>query len=130
MAESMTHLLDTNVIINHIHLNIPPPFPDHASLAISVITLGELLYGIKRSSSHKKMISWLDSFMSEHSISIQPITQAIIETFVDIKIELEKRGEKLADFDLLIAATAIEHNLTLVTANTKHFSRIRGLALA
>lgn len=125
----MTHLLDTDVIINHIHTNITPPFPDDASLAMSVITLAELLYGIERSSNPTKMRSWLDAFISEQSVAVIPVSKTGVETFVRIKIMLEKRGEKLADFDLLIAATAIEHNLTLISGNKKHFQRIRGLSL-
>lgn len=130
MAHDMTHLLDTDVVINHIHAAILPPFPDDASLAMSVITLAELLYGIHRSSNPSKMLSWLDGFISKQSIAILSIDKATVELFTQTKLTLEKRGEKLADFDLLIAATALEHHLTLVTANKKHFSRIRGLSLA
>ena len=60
---------------------------------------------------------------------ILPITEAIIKRFITIKLLMETGGEKLADFDLLIAATAIEHNLTLITG-TKTFQRIKGLTLA
>lgn len=130
MAHDMTHILDTDVIINHIHAATLPPFPNNASLAISVITLAELLYGIHRSSNPSKMLSWLDGFISEQSIAILPIDKATVELFTQTKLALEKRGEKLADFDLLIAATALEHNLTLITGNKKHFSRIPGLTLA
>ncbi|MBI4066501.1 type II toxin-antitoxin system VapC family toxin [Candidatus Gottesmanbacteria bacterium] len=59
-----------------------------------------------------------------------PITEAIVKRFIAIKLQTETKGEKLADFDLLIAATALEHNLALVTKNTKHFQRIKGLLLA
>lgn len=130
MAHDMTHLLDTDVIINHIHAAILPPFPNNASLAISVITLAELLYGIHRSPNPSKMLSWLDDFISEQSIAILPIGKATVELFTQTKLTLEKRGKKLEDFDLLIAATALEHHLTLVTGNKKHFSRIPCLTFA
>jgi tRNA(fMet)-specific endonuclease VapC len=42
---------------------------------------------------------------------------------------LEKSGSRLDDFDLTIASCALAHNLTLVTNNLKHFSRIEGLKI-
>ena len=47
-----------------------------------------------------------------------------------LKASLKKSGAPLDDFDLVIAACAMIHNLTLVTNNTKHFSSIDGLELA
>ncbi len=46
-----------------------------------------------------------------------------------LKTELEAAGTPLADADLLIAGTALEHGMTLVTGNTKHFTRIPALQL-
>jgi tRNA(fMet)-specific endonuclease VapC len=57
------------------------------------------------------------------------ITRSTIETFTDVKLALEKKGEVIEDFDLLIAATALSLNYTLVTNNVRHFERIRGLQL-
>jgi predicted nucleic acid-binding protein len=47
-----------------------------------------------------------------------------------LKASLEKSGNRLDDFDLTIASCALAHNLTLVTNNLKHFSRIEGLKIA
>jgi tRNA(fMet)-specific endonuclease VapC len=58
------------------------------------------------------------------------VTQSVIETFAGIKANLETAGTPLDDMDVLIAATALSHNLTLVTNNEKHFSRIPGVAVA
>lgn len=55
------------------------------------------------------------------------ITPAIMDTFGSIKAELVKKGAIIDDMDLLIASTAITHNLTLVTNNEKHFQRVAGL---
>ena len=49
--------------------------------------------------------------------------------FGNLKAELETIGLRVDDADLLIAATAIIYKATLVTANTKHFSRFKGLKL-
>ena len=67
-----------------------------------------------------------------HIRNIFPIIeldQGIIEVFGNIKAKQEKKGERLADMDLLIAATALYMNMTLVTNNIKHFSKIDGLSL-
>ena len=54
----------------------------------------------------------------------------VIAEFGRMKAELEIKGERLDDFDLLIAATASVNGFILVTRNTKHFKRIKGLKIA
>jgi tRNA(fMet)-specific endonuclease VapC len=56
-----------------------------------------------------------------------PIDTPVIETFSALKVRLERDGKRLDDFDVLIAATAIVLNYTLVTNNVKHFARIADL---
>jgi len=51
------------------------------------------------------------------------------ENFGMLKASLEKSGTRLDDFDLAIASCALAHNLTLVTNNLKHFSRLEGLKI-
>ena len=55
--------------------------------------------------------------------------EAINELFCEMKATLEKSGMTIDDADLYIAACARIHGLTLVTNNTKHFKRIKGLKL-
>ena len=52
-----------------------------------------------------------------------------METYGEYKALLSKSGKLIDDMDMLIAATAITHNLILVTNNAKHFSRIKGLEI-
>jgi predicted nucleic acid-binding protein len=54
----------------------------------------------------------------------------IIATLFVLSASLQKSGNPLDDFDLIIAATALAHNLILVTNNTSHFNRIEGLKLS
>ena len=50
-----------------------------------------------------------------------------MEIFGEIKSDLEKKDNRIEDMDILIAATALSYNLTLVTNNIKHFSNIDDL---
>lgn len=52
-----------------------------------------------------------------------------MERFAETRALLRRRGQGLADFDLLIAATALRHDLTLMTFNFRHFERVPGLKL-
>lgn len=125
----MTHLFDSDIIIFHLKDNYTLPITLVTPPAISVITYAELLYGLKKSKNPKQRERF-DSMLRDLQMVILPVTPAIIERFIAIKVPLESKGEKLEDFDLLIAATALEHNLTLITGNKKHFSRVPGLSLA
>ena len=52
-----------------------------------------------------------------------------LDFYAKEKARLEKKGAKIDDFDLLIAATAVRNNLILITNNTKHFKRIHRLTI-
>ena len=126
----MTHLLDTDVIVNHIRKIEQIELPKTTQLAISIISHAELLYGTEKTFNPKKIGRDLEVVISKLAIRIINLDYKIIKLFAHIKVNLEKSGERLEDFDLLIAATALEHDLILVTANYRHFSRIPKLKLA
>lgn len=52
-----------------------------------------------------------------------------LETYGNLRYKLERVGLKTSDMDLLIGATAIHNNLTLVTGNVKHFERMPDLRI-
>jgi tRNA(fMet)-specific endonuclease VapC len=127
----MAYLVDTDILIylikgNHV---IDRRIMETESIpkAISVITFGELLFGAKKSIQKEKNIAIV--YRLSEVFPIIEINRSTIETFTEIKATLEKDGEKIEDFDLLIAATALSMNYTLVTNNTKHYQRIEGLKL-
>jgi tRNA(fMet)-specific endonuclease VapC len=97
----------------------------HDPLQISVISLMELYYGAYK--SQKKNANIAKVRRIEKSFPTIPVDFFISETFGMIKSQLESKGTPLDDFDLIIAATALTHNLVLVTNNEKHFRRIDGL---
>ncbi len=53
----------------------------------------------------------------------------IMEKFAEIRALLRRRGELISDFDILLGATALHHDLTVLTYNKRHFERIPDLKL-
>jgi len=127
----MPYLIDTDILIHSIKGNetVNRNIAKYAAIpkAISIITLGELLYGAKKSLQRDKNTSII--YRLAEIFPVVGITRSTIETFADVKLALEKKGEAIEDFDLLIAATALSLNYTLVTNNLGHFQRIKGLQL-
>ncbi len=99
----------------------------HDPLKISSITIMELYYGAFKSQRTAGNLAKVKTL--EHTIDIISVGLETAELFGMIKAQLETKGKRLDDFDLIIAACALAHNLTLVTNNTDHFSRITDLKL-
>ncbi len=127
----MAYLIDTDIVINSIKGNkkVNQRISEYAAIpkAISIITFGELLYGAKKSLQRDKNTSVV--YRLAEIFPIVGITRSTIEAFTDVRLALDLKGERIEDFDLLIAATALSLNYTLVTNNTKHYKRIEGLRL-
>jgi predicted nucleic acid-binding protein len=96
-------------------------------LAISIITYGEIYEGIYYGSNRNAIETAFRGFI--RTTKVLPLSRLTMERFAHIRGDLRKQGQLLADMDLLIAATAITHNLTLVTGNKRHFARIPGLTI-
>ena len=125
-------LLDTDTIIYNMkgNVDVQNNLRRHIndSISISVITLMELYYGARK--SQKVAINLAKIKTLEQSIETIPVGLESTEIFGLLKAQPEIEGNRLDDFDLIIASCAMAHNLTLVTNNTKHFQRIDGLKLA
>jgi len=124
-------LLDTDTIIYNLKGNeaIKRNLQDHFEdpMKICVITLMELYFGAYKS---KKIIENLSKIRTiENAFEIISADSECAEIFGMLKASLKQSGTLLDDFDLIIASCAMTKNLTLVTNNTKHFSRIDGLKL-
>jgi tRNA(fMet)-specific endonuclease VapC len=93
---------------------------------VSEITLAELHFGAHYSTNyeqHRHDVHRITSFAS-----VIPISD-VIELYGRERARLQKLGTPIADFDLLIATTAVQHNMVLVTNNTKHHARVTDLRL-
>jgi tRNA(fMet)-specific endonuclease VapC len=127
----MSYLIDTDIIIYGVKGNsiVQRLFLQNERIpkAISVITYGELLLGAKKSKNVGKNLAVV--YRIKELFPIVAIDNAVIETFSDIKVAMQKAGSPVDDMDLLIAATALTMNYTLVTSNEKHFRRIKGLRI-
>ncbi|MEO5952584.1 MAG: PIN domain-containing protein, partial [Chloroflexia bacterium] len=58
-----------------------------------------------------------------------PLTDDVVEQAADIYASLHRTGQLIGEVDTLIAATALVHNLVLVTNNERHFNRVPGLQI-
>lgn len=125
----MAYLIDTDILIYSLKDNqlVQKHFRENANLPkfISVITHAELVYGARKSKHVEKNLAVV-SRLAE-IFPILDVSVSVAETFGNIKSNLVARGVAISDMDLLIGATALVYNLTIVTNNEKHFKRIPGL---
>ena len=93
---------------------------------ISEITLAELKFGVENSDKPEKNRKVVANFLT--GVKILPIFHAL-DLYAMEKARLRKAGTPVDDFDLLIGVTSVAHKLTMVTNNTNHFKRIKGIKL-
>ncbi len=118
----MSYLIDTNIIGELCRHN-----PDANVLAwankvsrvsISVITVDEIMYGLKRK-PNVRILTWMQEFFKHHSII--PISESIAYRSGELRGQLSVRGIVCHQADMLIAATADIYGMSLVTRNTRDF---------
>lgn len=124
-------LLDTNIIIFTIKRrpsSLLPKFNQHASqLAISAITLAELVFGAEKSMNPTKNLATVNDFVSR--LTVLPYDELAAFHYGDIRASLEKQGKRIGENDLHIAAHARSKGLIVVTNNTREFERVEGLRI-
>lgn len=127
----MSYLIDTDIIVYSLKGDeaVIDRFEETRNVAkvISVITCGELVYGARKSKHIQKNLA--TTRRVSELFPMIPITGAILDIFGEIKAELSRKGLTVDDMDLLIGATALTHNLTLVTNNVRYFEKIQGLQI-
>lgn len=128
----MKYLLDTNACIKYINgdsesvkLKLQSFKPE--DIVLCSIVKSELIYGVLKSKNKTKNRERLDLFFTPFdSLSFDDSCAAI---YSEIRAALEKKGSIIGAYDMQIAAVAIHNNLTLITHNTKEFSRIAELKI-
>jgi tRNA(fMet)-specific endonuclease VapC len=90
----------------------------------SIVVIGELLYGARLSTSAETNLALVTSFAS--SITVLPCDRVTAEAYARLKQGLRAKGRPIPDNDLWIAATAVQHGLTLISRDA-HFEGIEEL---
>lgn len=126
------YLLDSNIciyIINQRPLSVVETIKrcQPNQIKLSSISLGELEYGVSKSANRLRNRTALLSFSS--CFDIIDFTGEDAEIYGTLRAGLERVGQVIGPYDLQIAAQAISRRLTLVTNNTREFSRIPDLSL-
>ena len=127
----MAYLIDTDTIIFALRgdSSVLAKFEENKNLpfSISMITYAELVFGAKRSQNEQKNMIKVNHIRDIYPI--EELNEGVIEVFADIKAKMFDKAIRIEDMDLLIAATAIYNELTLVTNNTKHFENVPNLKI-
>lgn len=125
------YLLDTNIISDMIRNPSGQVASrigrlDAGAICTSIVVAAELRYGCAKKGS-AKLLARVESLLA--TIPVLPLDVPADTEYGGIRAELEAAGQPIGANDLLIGAHACALGLTLVTDNTKEFSRIRGLTL-
>lgn len=128
----MRYLLDTCVVSDFvkgdhstmIRFRQTPP----TEIALSSITVMELRYGLAINPQRAEKVEPAIAAILA-SVTIVPFGIAEAGRSAEIRAVLKSQGQPIGAYDVLIAATAIEHQLIMVTANQREFERVPGLVV-
>jgi tRNA(fMet)-specific endonuclease VapC len=127
----MTYLLDADWVIDALYgrrqaaetlLTLAPE-----GIAICWVTVGEIYEGAYSRVNSQAHIATFREFL--RPLDKLNLNDVIMEQFAEIRSSLRRQGQIISDFDILLGATALSHDLTVLTRNTRHLRRIPGLKL-
>lgn len=127
----MEYLVDTDWVIDYLHKadrtvrRIEELYT--YGIGISVVSLAELYDGLAQSSNRASDEEALSLFME--AVDVVPLDDAACRIFGDERARLRQAGNIIGDMDILIGATAISNDLTLLTNNRSHFQRLQDLII-
>jgi predicted nucleic acid-binding protein len=120
---STSFLIDTNVLSEFVRKRPDPGVLQWASevrrVAVSVATLEEVYFGLSWKPNPRVRL-WLEGFL-DTNCEILPVTSEIAKRSGEIRGQFQARGQTRSTADMIIASTAQEHDLTLVTRNVRDF---------
>jgi toxin FitB len=119
----MSFLVDTNVLSELVRKRPDPGILQWAQevrrVAISAATVEEVCFGLSWK-PNQRIQRWFEEFLEVHC-EVLPVTAAIAKRSGEIRGQLQARGQTRSSMDMMIASTAQEHQLTLVTRNIQDF---------
>jgi len=124
----MSFLLDTDICSAHLRQRgqVTGRLVQHAgALHLSAITRGELYAWVMRTNAPSKRLQGLREMLND--TTVPDVTAEVAEKFGQLQAGLLDTGKPAPGMDLMIAATALVHDLTLVTHNTQDFVNVPGL---
>ena len=127
----MQYLVDSDWTIYYLHnrqdiVQKLKALRSHGIIGISIISLGEIYDGLIGASDREKAELDFQNFLSTIA-EVVPLDEQTCRIFAVERRRLRESGQRIEDPDFYIGATAIRHNLTLLTNNRKHFERMYGL---
>jgi tRNA(fMet)-specific endonuclease VapC len=124
------HMLDTNTVSHlvksHSTVSLRVTEVPMAVLCISVITGGELMFGLAKAPDAKRLHQAVMELLRR--VDVLPWDSAVMGRYGNVRADMEKQGSALGPLDILIAAHALETDSVLVTSDVA-FSRVVGLTV-
>jgi tRNA(fMet)-specific endonuclease VapC len=129
------YLLDTDIVSNLMRRE--PSYPLIRRLALvppedqctTSITLGELMYGAHRVPDRTAVLLRRIDELIPSQLPVLPFDESAARRYGSLRAALEVAGTLIGDADMRIAAIALAHGLTVVTANVRHLGRVPGLGV-
>jgi len=127
------YLLDTNTCVQYLRKGSASPVSaklatlNRADVVVCAVVVAELLYGALRSRDVAKSLGDVRTYIA--GFKSLDFDGPAAEHYASIRADLAAKGTPIGPNDLMIAAIALAHGLTLVTHNTAEFSRVAGLTL-
>ena len=125
----MRRLLDTNAYVGmkRNHDRTVQLVRDATEILISVVVVGELLFGFRNGNRFDRNAQELNDFLSDGRVALLPVTHTTADRFGRIAAALRQAGKPIPTNDIWIAAHAFESGGELVTFD-RHFEAVAGLA--
>ncbi|MGC8493014.1 MAG: type II toxin-antitoxin system tRNA(fMet)-specific endonuclease VapC [Syntrophobacteraceae bacterium] len=127
----LKYLLDTNIVIYTLKnrpQQVKRRFQRHqGQMAISAVTLGELVFGAEHSQQVERNLADIEAMAAR--LEVLPFDEKAAYHFGRIRAALYRTGHPIGPYDMMIAGQARALGLILVTNNIKEFERVPGLAL-
>jgi len=129
----LNYLLDTNVCIAllnetspQIETRVLKELRANSLLSVSSVSAFELWYGVAKSARRQSNAQKLTAFLGSW-VNVLFFENEDTRIAGELRAEMDAIGRPIGQYDLLIAGQALRHKMTLVTANTREFGRIKTL---